>query len=374
MYTNIAAWLPAPRARFEVGPAPYTPPGPDEIVVKNRALAINPFDWILQLVGDFIYPWIGYPFILGADLAGEVVEVGSDVTRFKIGDRVLAYAVGAEKSRHRAAEGAFQSYTVVLAGLASPIPDTLSYEDAAVLPLGIATAACALFQADTLALAHPTLTPKPAGKTVIVWGGSTSVGCNAIQLAAAAGYDVIATASPHNFALCERLGASQVFDYHDPNARAAIIAALRGKTIAGAFAIGKGAADACVDVVHGCAGEKIVAMANLPIFFDDMSPERNARLQFLRKVPGLLVANVALAIKCRLRGVRTKFIVASMLLNNDVGAAIFVDFLPRALAAQRYLIAPKPHVIGTGLATLQAGLDRQKTGVSASKVVVTLEP
>jgi hypothetical protein len=94
----------------------------------------------------------------------------------------------------------------------------------------------------------------------------------------------------------------------------------------------------------------------------------------LRKVPGLLVANVALAIKCRLRGVRTKFIVASMLLSNDVGAAIFVDFLPRALAAQRYLIAPEPHVIGTGLATLQAGLDRQKTGVSASKVVVTLEP
>jgi len=372
MSTNTAAWLPAAKTRLAVGVAPYTPPQPNEIVVRNGAVAMNPIDWIKQAIGDVFYSWIKYPFVLGTDLAGEVVEVGSAVSRFKPGDRVLAYAVGLEEARNRAAEGAFQAYTVVLADLASPIPDSLSYERASVLPLGISTAACGLFQRDYLALPHPTLTPKPLGATVLVWGGSTSVGSNVIQLAVAAGCEVIATASPRNFAYCTGLGASRVFDYNDKGTVKAIIAALRGKTIAGAFSIGKGAADACVDVVNECTGKKFVAMANMPIFFDGFSSDRSAQLQFFSKIPGFLWGNATLAVKCRLRGIRTKFIIGSALMNNEVGPAIFVDFLPQALAAGRYTAAPDPQVAGSGLASIQAGLDLLRGGVSATKVVVSL--
>ena len=121
MPSSSAAWISAKRARLAVGSAPYTPPRENEIVVENHAVAINPIDWITQSIGDFIFPYIKYPSVLGSDLAGEVVEIGTAVTRFKVGDRVLGHAVGADPQRNRAAEGAFQTHTVVLEHMAAPI-------------------------------------------------------------------------------------------------------------------------------------------------------------------------------------------------------------------------------------------------------------
>jgi NADPH:quinone reductase-like Zn-dependent oxidoreductase len=207
--SNEAVWLPAKHAALEIKAAAYPTAGDHEIVVKNSAVAINPLDWLTIAVGDILLPWTRYPFILGSDLAGEVVEVGRGVTRFKVGDRVLGHAVASDKSRNRPSDGAFQQFTLVLEHMASPIPDSLPYEDAAVVPLGLTTAACALFQKDQLALEHPSLDPTPTGKTVLIWGGSTSVGCNAIQLAVAAGYDVVTTASPKNFDFLRKLGATE---------------------------------------------------------------------------------------------------------------------------------------------------------------------
>ena len=80
----------------------------------------------------------------------------------------------------------------------------------------------------------------PKNQWVIVWGGSTSVGCNAIQLATAAGYDVVTTCSPKNFDYAKSLGAVLAFDYASPTVVADITAALQGKTAAGAMAIGAG--------------------------------------------------------------------------------------------------------------------------------------
>jgi len=91
-------------------------------------------------MGGLIYPWLTYPAVLGSDAAGEVVQAGSAVTRFRVGDRVLGHAVGLEKNRNAAAEGAFQAYTVLLDHMTTPIPDHISYEQAAVLPLGVSRA------------------------------------------------------------------------------------------------------------------------------------------------------------------------------------------------------------------------------------------
>jgi NADPH:quinone reductase-like Zn-dependent oxidoreductase len=133
MPTNTAAWINAKHARLVVGPAPYPRPGADQIVVRNHAVAVNPLEWIIQVEGTLTYGWLNYPTVLGSDVAGEVVEVGSAVTRFRAGDRVLGHAVGTDKDSNSAAEGGFQQYTVVLERLAAPIPDTLSFTDAAVL-------------------------------------------------------------------------------------------------------------------------------------------------------------------------------------------------------------------------------------------------
>ena len=83
MPDNQALWLNAKRAPFTVGPAPYTAPRADEIVVRARAVAVNPMDRLQQTLGDIFTPWMAYPFVVGSDVAGEVVEVGSGVTRFQ---------------------------------------------------------------------------------------------------------------------------------------------------------------------------------------------------------------------------------------------------------------------------------------------------
>ena len=372
MPENTALWLNAKRAPFTVGPAPYTAPRADEIVVRVRAVAVNPFDRAIQTIGGIITPWITYPFVVGSDVAGDVVEIGSGVTRMKVGDRVLGYAAGSDKRRNRAAEGAFQNYVVLLAHMASPIPDTMAFEDAAVLPLGISTAACGLFQKDFLAMNPPSAAPTPTGKTLLVWGGSTSVGSNAIQLAVAAGYDVITTASPHNFAYVRRLGAREAFDYRSKTVVADIVAALRGREIAGALAIGVGSAAACIDIVGACEGARFVAMATPPTSFDDVPAGRGRLLRLLPAMARMIGGTAALTLKAKRKGVQTKMIWGSALVANEVGPMIFEAFLPAALAEARFVAAPRPTVVGAGLAQVPVALERQRLGVSASKLVVTL--
>jgi NADPH:quinone reductase-like Zn-dependent oxidoreductase len=178
--SNQAVWLQS-CGKLEVKAAPYTHPEKNEIVIKNRALAINPADWIKQDMGSFMFPWMKYPCVMGYDVAGEVIEVGAGVTRFKVGDRVVGMATGTSKLLNTPTKSGFQLYPVLLEHMTSHIPSTLSFEQASVIPLGFSTAACGLFQKDHLGLQLPSMSPKPTGETVLVWGGSSSVGVNAIQ-------------------------------------------------------------------------------------------------------------------------------------------------------------------------------------------------
>ncbi len=334
---NRAAWQPRTGTPLEVGPADDWTPGAGEIVIRNAAVAINPVDHILQ--DQAIFDRITYPAILGSDVAGEVVAVGEGVTRFKPGDRVLGQ--GVMMATNRPCEGAFQLLTVVRENMAALIPDGMSFTDAAVLPLGLGTAACGLFEADQLALVYPSLHPEPAGQAVLVWGGSSSVGCNGIQLAIAAGYEVLATASPRNFDLLRRLGASEVFDYHDDGAIGAIVAALSGKTIAGALHCA-GAGLGAYEVVSRAAGRRFVATTQA---VPDAVPE----------------------------GVEARRIFGGALKDTPVGEAVYGAYLGPALAAGRHVAAPPAHVVGRGLEALQAGLEALKGGVSAEKVVIRLD-
>ena len=339
MASNTAAWLTALKAKpLEVKPAPYTPPGENEIVVKNAALAVNPVDWKCQ--DDPRYP-LNYPAILGHDVAGEVIEVGTNVSRFKKGDRVTAHALGWAERRNSGS--GFQEYTVILPHMASSIPSTLAFEHAAVIPLGLSTAAAGLFQKEHLGLQHPSLNPQSTGKTLLVWGGASSVGSNGIQLAVAAGYEVITTASSKNFDYVKKLGACQVFDYNSKSVVDELIDAFKDKKAAGALdSVGTdGAFESCTQVIGKSKGDKSIATVFRP-------PEN---------LPD---------------GVRAKWIYAVTIKDNEVGKAMYEDFLPKALSEGKYIAAPYPYVVGKGLEYVQTGLDTLKKGISAKKVIVTL--
>ena len=127
-----------------------------------------------------------------------------------------------------------------------------------------------------------------------------------------------------------------------------------------------------LDVVHGCEGHKFVSLATPSVSFDKAPSGSGRMLCLVSTIALLLASNVSLALKSRMRRIRTKFIFGSSLMGNEVGPLIYGDFLPKALAAGRYVAAPDPLVIGQGLAQIQAGLAAQKKGVSARKVVVSL--
>lgn len=342
MPTNTAAWLVAEKADpLEVKPAAYTPPGDNEITVKNRAVALNLVDWAKQSLGNALLPWIKYPCIQGSDVAGEVHEVGPGVKHVKVGDRVLGAAVGL--TANRPAGAAFQAYTVLPAQMCAPIPSTVSFEDAAVIPLAICTAACGLYEKEFLALHHPTVPARPAtGETVLIWGGASSVGTNAIQLAVASGYKVISTASPKNWDYIKKLGASQVFDYRSETVVPDIVKAFEGKKSAGALAIGEGTTGTCAEIVSKIGGKQFVASANT--------------------VPPQLP-----------EGVASKFIICSDIQHDEVGPAIFVDFIPAGLRSGSFVTSPPSRVVGKGLQAIQGGLNQFPEGISAEKMVVTLE-
>jgi NADPH:quinone reductase-like Zn-dependent oxidoreductase len=235
--------------------------------------------------------------------------------------------------------------------MAAAIPDTLPFAQAAVLPLGLSTAATGLFQTDHLGLALPGTDRAERGGTVLVWGGSTSVGSNAVQLAGNAGYRVVATASPHNFGYLRSLGADAVVDRRGRTAVAEILEHVGAGPLAGAVAIGAGSLRPCTAVAARAPG-----------------PGGSRRVAAAQAGPAVRLA----ARRARRRGVRVSGIWGGTLRDNEVGPAVYADFLPGALASGSYRAAPEAQVVGHGLERIPEALHLLRAGVSARKLVVTL--
>ncbi|KLO08265.1 GroES-like protein [Schizopora paradoxa] len=205
------------KAGSKIQSVPIPEPGPNEILIKNVAVASNPKDYKLPLVIP------NYEFIEGSDVAGYVEKVGEGVTEYKGGERVAAFTKMATKNNKY---GGYQQYSVAAASCAFPIPESISFEDASTLPLAIMTAALGLFV--HLGLPAPpaqgvvTTTPTQA---VIINGASSSVGAYAVQLARRAGLYVIGVAGGSS-AYPESLGADVVVDYRSHKGKGALQAAL----------------------------------------------------------------------------------------------------------------------------------------------------
>ena len=372
MPANAAAWLTRPKTSspLEVKAAPYTQPKTNEVVVKVHAVAINPIDWLKAGRGfDFVFNWIKTPFVQGTDLAGEVVEIGPGVSHLKIGDRVLSFGLGVNKAHNTSAKSAFQMYTVCLDHMTTPIPGSMTYEEASVIPLGATTAACALFQPDQMNLQRPGIPCKPTGKTILVWGGATSVGCNAIQLAVAAGYEVVVTCSPKNSALCERLGACQCFDYKSRNVIPDLINTLTRTDFAGAASMGVNSDGPCFEVLSQLKGGKFVSLVSFP------RPDPEPQMFIIPRTIAFFASwFISTTIKTRARGIRWKMVSVDQMANNGIGKAIYMDYLPRALQEGSYFAAPDPEIVGDGLESIPRAYTRQEQGMSGRKVVVSVQP
>lgn len=377
---NQAAWIPTKKAvPFKVGDAPYTSPGPGQVVIKNTAVAINPFDWVLQFIGPAVADYIKYPFIFGTDVAGEVVEVGPGVERFRVGDRVCGSATAIAKEVNLPTEGAFQLYTVMRQHMLAPIPSHITDDRACVLGLGLGTAAYGLFHPDYLGLDMPSI-PVPtdvvsrSGKprAVIITGGSSSVGSNAVQLAVSAGYRVLSTSSPKNFDYVKSLGATHVFDYKGKTLVKDFLGALKGHELVGAYAIGRGSIEACTAVMKRHDRKltrKRIAFAGAIVPADKLT-------SFVGKgtfLIGMMFDMVKWAGIRLTTGVEVKFILLDGLVDPDsVVSCVYMDFLPLALEKGQFVPAPPPHVVGKGLDKIQGALDLQREGVSGKKLVVML--
>jgi NADPH:quinone reductase-like Zn-dependent oxidoreductase len=175
---------------------PRPEPKEDQMLVRVIAAGVNPVDGMIRS-GMFAKTGKGaFPMILGGDIAGVVERVGSKITKFKAEDPVFAY-VSLDSG------GGYAQYAVVPAREAAPKPKSLTYVEAAAVPIVALTAWQALI--DTAKLR--------AGQTVLIHGGSGGVGTFAIQIAKARGAKVIATASSTNQDLLKQLGADVAIDY-----------------------------------------------------------------------------------------------------------------------------------------------------------------
>ncbi len=372
MPTHSAAVLPAPRARLNVVDTPTPGPAADEVLVRVRAVAINPVDWVIQGTSRITYRWLRTPAVLGSDVAGEVVAVGTDVTRFHVGQRVFGLAAGTDRGRDPLREGAFQEHSVLLERLAAPTPDHLSDVEVAVLPLGLSTAACALFQPAHLGLRMPTgEVPRESGGVVVVWGGSTSVGMNAVQLSRAAGYEVVSTASPRNAAVVRSLGADAVVDYTAASAVDDLVAAIGTRPVVGAVALGAGSTDACIEVLRRTGGTRL-AMASTPVSLAELAGAPRLFPAMLPVFTRIGATTLRSMLRARRAGIRAGFVWGSSLRDDAVGPALWGEVVPRALADGALRPLPEPVVVGEGLGGIQPALDRQRAGVSAQKLVVRI--
>ncbi len=192
------------------GERPVPVPKPNEILVKVAAAGVNRPD-ILQRMGLYPVPPDASD-LPGLEIAGEVAACGASVTMWKPGDLVCALVHG----------GGYAEYCVAPEVQALPLPKGLSMVEAAALPETFFTVWSNVYDRAHLA----------PGETLLVQGGSSGIGTTAIQLAAAMGNRVFATAgSDEKCAACVRLGAEKAFNYRTQDFLAEVKAATGGKGV-----------------------------------------------------------------------------------------------------------------------------------------------
>ncbi|TFY64053.1 hypothetical protein EVJ58_g2887 [Rhodofomes roseus] len=334
-----ALWLKTEKGSLEVGTAPIPKPGEGEVLIKVHSTALNPVDWKIAAHGYFIEK---YPAILGGDAAGVVEEVGPGVTNLKKGDRVLTNGVFGNYEH-----ATFQQYTLGYADVTGKIPDNLTFDQAATIPLGLATAAVGLFHQDAPSGSVGLFPPwedggrgKYAGEPILIIGGASSVGQYVIQLAKLAGFSpIITTASLRNTESLKGQGATHVLDRTLPK-------------------------DALVAEV------KKITSAPVKVAYDAISEADTQNAAYTILAPGgalVLVLNESVENKTDDKRVVPVFGNTNVPANRKLGVSLYSKLT--ALLADG-AVKPNPvEVLPNGLQGIIAGLEKLKQGVSNVKLV-----
>ena len=171
---------------------------PDEILVEVHAVGLNPVDNMIAKGAFKPILQFQLPAVMGSDVAGVVVEVGSQVSRFKVGDAIFA-------STFDSGNGTLAEYAVVAERAAALKPANLDFVEAASIPMVGLTAWQAIKERAQI----------KAGQKVFIPAGSGGIGTMAIQLAKYLGATVGTTTSTINIDLVKRLGANEIVDYKE---------------------------------------------------------------------------------------------------------------------------------------------------------------
>ncbi|GGI97057.1 oxidoreductase [Shewanella hanedai] len=171
-------------------------PAENEILIKVKSASVNPVDWKIR--EGYLQPLLNHtlPLTLGWDVSGEVAAIGENVSNFKIGDAVYSRP-------NIAKNGSYAEYQTVTSDEVALKPNSLTWQEAAGVPLAALTAWQSLYE----------LAKLQAGERVLIHAGSGAVGQFAIQLAKLRGAYVYTTTSSRNTELVKRLGADQAIDY-----------------------------------------------------------------------------------------------------------------------------------------------------------------
>ncbi len=176
-------------------------PGPTEVLVKIEATSLNAYDWHLMRADPFVVRLsMGFnrpkQLIRGADIAGRVEVVGREVTEFRVGDAVYGDLSGS-------GGGGLAEYVAAPESALAPMPDGVSFEQAAAVPMAALTALQGLRDVGGL----------QPGMKVLINGASGGVGTFAVQIAKLMGAEVTAVCSTGKMELARKLGAGHVIDY-----------------------------------------------------------------------------------------------------------------------------------------------------------------
>lgn len=321
-------------------------PGPNEILIQVKALAFNPVDFYQRDYG--MPPVPSYPAVFGSDTAGVVAKLGANVSASapRVGSRVVAFASGFYQGG-RADCGAFQELTLAQEEGVVALPEKVSFEEGATMPLAVLTALTAY---TTVGIPLSTKHSAADKQGIIIWGAASSVGTFAVQSAKSMGYTVYATASEKNHAYIKNLGADHVFSYSDADVVSQMTAAIKkdGVKMQTAHVVVDGGLQATLDILKATKDDKVPALvAHAP-----MLPEGHPTLD-----------NTVI-----------KFSFPSMdkaVRDAHIGDS-FQGWLGKGLEAGTIVPSPPVEVVGQGLESCNKALDTVRGGVSCKKIVVTL--
>lgn len=344
MASHQAAILPQKGGPFAVRPRATPEPGPNEILIQVKAVALNPVDYYQRNFG--MPPVPIYPAVVGSDTAGIIAKIGPSVkTSPPVGSRVIAFA---SSFYHNGSpnHGAFQQLTLAQSEGVISLPNNLTFEQGAILPLAALTACTAW---TTIGIPLDTRYTPADKQAVLIWGASSSVGTLAVQSAKTLGFITYATASPHHHDYIKKLGAHAVFDYHSSDVVAQIVRAVQedGVKLHTAHAVVDGALQPILDVLKEVKGDAPANVAHSPILPEDHPTLDNTTIIF--NLPTMDTVT------------RGKHIYN-----------IFHEWLAGGLKSGSIVPSPKPQVEGGGLEGLNPALDKLKAGVSGTKIVVSI--